>query len=80
MVIVTKSTFMYERQEKGQQSHISYNEAAPLLASCLSGNSHLRDKRTEYGWEMELAESLDAGIKSRTLGEDKGCFLPGTEV
>lgn len=49
MRIVTESVFTYKSQEKGQLSHISYNEdymddgAAFLLALCLSGNSLLRD-------------------------------------
>lgn len=70
--------FVYETYKKGQQSHIFYKEAALFLAPCLSGNSSHRIAayRTENGWEMVTADSMDAGAKPKTLGEFEGRMKP----
>lgn len=70
--------FVYETYKKGQQSHIFYKEVALFLAACLSGNNPHRTAayRTENAWEMVTADSMDTGVKPKTLGEFEGHLKP----
>ena len=40
----------------------------------------LETREQNVGGKWGFADSMDTGIKSRTLAQAKGHFLPGTEV
>lgn len=69
---------MYRSQEKRQRSYIFYNEATPCV--CQEIILELETKEQNMGGQWGLLSLINIGIKTRTLGEDKGFYLPGAEV